>query len=66
MQSLDNSVCHIFVLVHTLPPQSRDFAPFRQRLLLDLARIVHQHGAQLAFQTQVRAVLLSASSCSFH
>lgn len=52
-QSLDNHVCNIFVLLHTLPPMSRDFSAFRHRLLLDLAHIVQKHGAQLAHQTQV-------------
>ena len=52
-QSLDNHVCNIFVFLHTLPPMSRNFAAFRHRLLLDLAFIVEEHGAQLAHQTQV-------------
>lgn len=45
--------CNIFVLVHTTPPYSRDFAAFRQRLLLELAAIVCSHGAQLATPRQV-------------
>jgi hypothetical protein len=53
-------MCNVFVLVHTTPPSSRDFAAFRTRLLLDLSRIICQHGARLAYPTQVSRVVLCA------
>lgn len=51
--------------LHTNAATSRDFGSFRQKLLLELGRIVAGHGARLSMPTQVppSSSLHSCSIC---
>lgn len=40
--------------MHTTPPASRGFGGFRTRLLLQLCRVIEEHGAALSYPVQVR------------